>query len=140
MPHPDDATVTLISGNDIIKNYMGIFPFVDQVLARAADARVILSSFDVLGGPHNLAVLSCTEKWKTENPKAFEAVALALEDAMTFINEDRRRAAEIYVAVNGGAATVEEILSYISHPGRVVRNDPAQDDGVRQIHARGGSS
>src|SRR5690606_23975353 len=89
MPHPD-ATVALISGDKLIRNYMGIFPYVDQVLAKATDARVILSSYDVLGGAHNLAVLSCTEKWKTENPKAFKAVTLALEDAMDFINADRR--------------------------------------------------
>lgn len=113
LPHPD-AAIALISGNQEIKNYMGIFPFVDEVLAKAPGARIVLSSYDVLGGEHNLAVLSCSEKWKTDNPKTFRAVALALEDAMTFINEDRQRAAQIYTRVEKSKLSAAEVYKVIA--------------------------
>ncbi len=116
MPHPD-AAATLISGNQSIRNYMGIFPYVDEVLDRSGGAaRVILNSFDVLGGTHNLAVLSCTEKWKNENPKTFRAVALALEDAMDFINADKRRAAGIFVKATNSGMTTEQVTRLIDRP------------------------
>lgn len=123
MPHPD-AAAALISGNREIRNYMGIFPYVDEVLEKASGARVILSSFDVLGGPHNLAVLSCTEKWKTENPKTFRAVALALEDAMDFINADKRRAAGIFVKATNPGMTVEQVTRLIDRPDVIFATTP----------------
>lgn len=113
LPHPD-AAIALISGNREIKNYMGIFPFVDEVLAKTPAARLVLTSYDVLGGEHNLAVLSCSEKWKVDNPKTFRAVAHALEDAMDFINKDKRRAAEIYTRVEASKLSVDEVHRIIS--------------------------
>ena len=123
MPHPD-AAATLISGNGEIKNYVGIFPYSDEVMAKARGARVVLSSYDVVGGQHNLAVLVCSEKWKTENPRLFKAVALALDDAMDFINADKRRAAELFVRTTKSTLPPDEVYKIISAPDVVFSSTP----------------
>ena len=123
MPHPD-AAATLIAGNGQIKNYVGIFPFSDEVMERAKGARIILSSYDVVGGEHNLAVLVCSEKWKTENPRLFKAVALALDDAMNYINADKRRAAALFVRTTKSSLSVDEVYKIISAPDVVFSSTP----------------
>ena len=122
MPHPD-ATATLIAGNGQVKNYVGIFPYTEQVLKQAAGARVILTSYDVMG-EHNLAVLSCTEAWKSANPKTFRAVAMALDDALAYINADKRRAAELYVRTNKSNLSAEQVYEMISAPQVVFSSTP----------------
>ena len=123
MPHPD-AAATLIAGNGEIKSYVGIFPYSDEVLARAPGAHVVLSSYDVVGGEHNLAVLVCSEKWKTENPRAFKAVAAALEDALGYINADKRRAAELFVRTTKSKLPADEVYKIISAPDVVFASTP----------------
>jgi NitT/TauT family transport system substrate-binding protein len=123
MPHPD-AAATLIAGNTEVKNWVGIFPFSDEVLAKAKGARVVLSSYDVVGGPHNLAVLVCSETWKKENPRLFKAVALALDDAMSYINADKRRAAELFVRVTKSSLSTDTVYKIISAPDVVFSSTP----------------
>lgn len=127
MPHPE-AMQALLGGQTEITTHFASMPF---LWYEAKDPRIhrILSSDEVVGGPHSGSVLYNTGRWRDQNPKVFDAVAMAIEDAMALINQDPRRAAEIYTTRNPGRVSIDEIeamirdrnvLSYDSTPTRVM--------------------
>lgn len=126
VPHPD-AVAMLRSRGSEVKNHMGIMPYTIEEL-QIPGARVILTSYDVLGGPHTVSVLYNTEKWKTENPRTYKAVAAAFEEAMEAINKDKRRAAEIFIRETKSKMPLEKVyeilkrddISYTTTPTRVM--------------------
>jgi NitT/TauT family transport system substrate-binding protein len=107
MSHPD-AMIAMMSGNHEVKSHSATVPFLQQELA---DSRVrpVLSSYDVAGGRHTLIVAYGANKWKTENPRTYAAVVAGLEEAMTFINANKRGAAEIYLRAEKTRLTADEI-------------------------------
>lgn len=107
MSHPD-AMAAMLSGGHEVKSHSATVPFLQQELA---DPRVrkVLSSYDVAGGRHTLIVAYNAAKWKTENPKTYAAVAAAFEEAMVFINRDKRAAAELYTKAEKTRLTVDEV-------------------------------
>ncbi|PZW39801.1 NitT/TauT family transport system substrate-binding protein [Humitalea rosea] len=112
MPHPE-AMQALLGGRTEITSHFASMPF---LWYEAKDTRVarVLSSRDVLGGNHTGAVLYNSGRWRDANPKVFDAVALAIDDANTLINEQPRRAAEIYAAANPGRIDLAEIEAMIA--------------------------
>jgi len=111
MPHPE-AMQALLGGGTEITSHFASMPFL-WYEAREPRVKRVLSSEDVLGGRHSGAVLYNTGRWRSANPKTFDAVAQAIEDAMTLINEQPRRAAEIYVASNPGRNDIAEVEAMI---------------------------
>lgn len=114
MPHPE-AMQALLSGRTEITSHFASMPFL-WIEEKDPKVRTILSSYDVVGGPHTGSVVYNTGKWKDENPTVFKAVAMAFDDAMKLINDEPRRAAEIYVKSNPGRTTVDEVESLIRNP------------------------
>lgn len=80
LPHPD-AAATIISGGTEITGHFGSPPFQEQELAGNKNARIVLNSYDVLGGPGSSTLLFATEKFRTENPKTYTAFQNALVEA-----------------------------------------------------------
>ena len=111
MSHPD-AMIAMLSGNHEVKSHSATVPFLQQELA---DKRVrrVLSSYDVAGGRHTLIVAYAANKWKTDNPRTYAATVAALEEAMTFINGNKRAAADIYLKMEKSKMTAEEIFSIL---------------------------
>lgn len=107
LPHPE-AVAALLSGKHEVKTHSATIPFIQQELA---DPRVhtVLNSYDVSNGRHTLIVAYNTLKWKTENPKTYAAVVAAFEEAMQWINADKRRAAELYVRFEKSKMSVDLI-------------------------------
>jgi NitT/TauT family transport system substrate-binding protein len=127
MPHPE-AMQALLTGRTEITSHFASMPFL-WIEQKDPRVRTVLSSYDVLGGPHTGSVVYNTGKWKDENPTVFRAVAMAFEDAMKLINDDPRKAAEIYVKSNPGRTGVDEVegllrdpklLQFVSVPMRVM--------------------
>jgi NitT/TauT family transport system substrate-binding protein len=117
LSHPD-AVAALLSGKHEIKSYMATVPFYFQV---AADPRVrtILTSYDVLGGPHTSFAIFNTEAFKTKNPKTYAAVAAGFDDAMALINRDKRAAAAAYLAQESSKLSADEVYGMLMREGDV---------------------
>ncbi len=115
LSHPD-SVAALLSGKHEIKSYMATVPFYFQV---AADPRVrtILTSYDVLGGPHSSFAIFNTEAWKTKNPKTYEAVAAGFDDAMALIARDKRAAATAYLAQESSKLSADEVYKMLLREG-----------------------
>lgn len=112
MKHPD-AVAALISGGQTVKTHFATLPFSFQELS-SGKGRVVLTSFDVLGGQHSTVAMYNTTKWKNANPKLYRATVDAYAEAMKYINADLGRAAQYYVTFTKSRLKVEDVKKMIS--------------------------
>lgn len=111
LPHPD-ATAALLAGQ-AISGYFATPPF-SQVLERNAKITKVLTSRDLLGMDPTATTIITSQAFVDDNPKVAKAILDGLEDAMTLINTDPKRAAAIYLQsekVQLAPADVEKILT-----------------------------
>jgi NitT/TauT family transport system substrate-binding protein len=91
-----EIMAALMSGGTEVKSGMMVPPFTQDLL-EGGKAHQVLSLDDVLGGHGTLNVFTSTEKFHSQNPKAYAAVKAAIIEAMQFIRDNPREAAEIYL-------------------------------------------
>ncbi|AZG16542.1 ABC transporter substrate-binding protein [Cupriavidus pauculus] len=99
VPHPD-AAAAIIAGGTEITGHFGNPPFQEQELAGNPNAHIVLSSYDVLGGPSSATVLYATEKFRNDNPKTYRAFVDALAEAAALATKNPEAAADLYIRVN----------------------------------------
>lgn len=114
LPHPEGLRA-LLSGSAEITSQFTSPPFQNQAL-EAPGMRVVLNSYDVMGGPNTFLMVWATKKFRDENPKSYKAVVAALKEATDAINADKKRAAEVYVAAGGGKENVDKLLAIMNDP------------------------
>ncbi|MGZ3704991.1 MAG: ABC transporter substrate-binding protein, partial [Bdellovibrionota bacterium] len=109
LTHPDSMTA-LMSGNGEISAHFSSPPFQELELASPAGPRhTVLNSYDVLGGKTTFIAMVGSEKWRAENPKAFQAVSEAVEEAIAFTAKHHREAAAIYLKAEKSKETLDEV-------------------------------
>src|SRR5436190_8229513 len=114
LAHPD-AQAALLSGQSEIDAHFSSPPFQYQQLKNPA-VHTVLNSYDVLGGAATFNVVWTTSKFRTENPKLYDAVVKALDEATALINQDRRWAAEAYLRLSKDRDSVQEIQAMLNDP------------------------
>jgi NitT/TauT family transport system substrate-binding protein len=122
MAHPD-GQIALLSGQSEINAHFSAPPFQYQQLRNPA-IHTVLNSYDVLGGPATFNVVWTTSKFRSENPKLYEAFVRALDEAIAMINTDRKAAAEAYIRIAKDKDTVQEILAMLNDPLIVYTTTP----------------
>ena len=122
MSHPD-AQIALLSGGTEISAHFSSPPFQYQQLEKPG-IRTILNSYDVLGGPATFNVVWTTGKFRSENPKLYDAFVKALEEATAIINRDKKAAAEAYLRISKDKDTVADILKMLNDPLIVYTQTP----------------
>jgi len=115
IPH-GDAAAAMISGATEINNHFSAPPFQDIEL-RKAGIRQISSAQDILGAPATYMVAYTTEKFRDDNPKAYQAFVDALKEAHALIKKDPVAAARIYLDHSKDKVTVDEAIAIIKNPG-----------------------
>lgn len=78
--------------------------------------RKLLSSYDVLGGPGTMNVLYTTEKFHDANPKTYQALYKALEEAEAFIKANPDEAVNIYIRQQNAKVDREFIKRIVLDP------------------------
>ncbi|MBK1840580.1 ABC transporter substrate-binding protein [Azospirillum sp. YIM B02556] len=114
MPHPD-ATAALLSGSGGITAHLSSPPFQYQQLDDPKIHKVV-SSYDVLGGPHSFNLIWSKQSFRDENPKTYRAFLDALREAMDYINANHDGAADAYLAQNKGSLDKAYILRLLNDP------------------------
>jgi NitT/TauT family transport system substrate-binding protein len=114
MKHPD-AMAALLSGKSEITGHLTSPPFMFQELDDKR-IRTVLNSYDVLGGPHTFNVVTTSKAFHDSNPRTYAAVFSALEEAITFINKNKRQAAEIYQKASKTKESLDDLIKEISQP------------------------
>ncbi len=122
LSHPD-AQVALLSGASEITAHFSSPPFQYQQLEKPG-IRTVLSSYEVLGGPATFNVVWTTSKFRSENPRLYDAFVKALDEATTIINRDKKAAAEAYLRISKDKDTVADILAMLNDPAIVYTTTP----------------
>jgi NitT/TauT family transport system substrate-binding protein len=115
VPHPD-AAAALIAGKTELNAHFGNPPFQEQELAGNPQAKIVLNSYDVLGGPSSATVLYATEKYVKENPKTYRAFIDALGEAAQLASSNPEAAADAYLRVNKGNVDRALLIKVIRNP------------------------
>ena len=132
VPHPD-AAAAIIAGKTELNAHFGNPPFQDQELAGNPQARVVLNSYDVLGGPSSATVLYATEKYVKENPKTYRAFIDALVEAAQLASTNPEAAADAYLRVNKGNIDRALLLKVIRNPQVQFKVAPQNTLGLAQF-------
>jgi NitT/TauT family transport system substrate-binding protein len=112
MNHPT-AVAAILSGGQAVKSHFSTLPFSYQQL-QTGKVRMVLNSYDVLGGPHSIVSLYGTTKWVKANPKLAKVVIDAYDEAFKLINSDIGRASQIYVDFTKSKISVADVKAMIS--------------------------
>ena len=138
VPHPD-AAAAIIKGGTEITAHFGNPPFQEQELAGNPQARVVLNSYDVLGGPASATVLYATEKFRAESPKTYKAFVDALNEAAQFVAAQPEKAADIYLKVTGAKTDRELLLKIIKSPEVQFKTTPQNTYALAEFMHRVGA-
>jgi NitT/TauT family transport system substrate-binding protein len=114
LTHPD-ALIALMSGRADISAHFASPPF-HQRERKNADVRTIMTSNDVMGGPSTFTMLYTKGKFHDENPKVYAAFLKALQEALAFINDDKRGAAQTFLDMEGQGLKLEEVMEILADP------------------------
>jgi len=114
LSHPD-GLAQMMSGKSEITGHFTSAPFQYQELE---DKRVhrLLSSYDVIGGPHTFNVVWAQSKLYEGDPKLVKAFLAALDEAMKMIKADPHAAAELWVKADKSKLPVAEAEKIIRDP------------------------
>jgi NitT/TauT family transport system substrate-binding protein len=115
VPHPE-ATAAIVKGGTEITAHFGNPPFQEQGLAGNPNAHIVLSSYQVLGGPASATVLYATEKYRRDNPKTYKAFVDALAEAAKLVKADPEKAADIFIRTNKSGIDRALLLKIIKNP------------------------
>jgi NitT/TauT family transport system substrate-binding protein len=127
MPHPDGYNA-LMTG--MVNTHMTTPPFsLDEISKGKGKVRTISSSYDVWGGPATLVYLIASDKFREANPKAYNVMVKAFEQAEAFVREHPREAAQIYIKAEKSKQTVDEVAAQLS------RKDVIYDEAPHALGA-----
>jgi NitT/TauT family transport system substrate-binding protein len=118
-----DATIALMTRSGTVTAAFSVSPFQEQQLEDPHIHR-ILSSYDVLGGPHTQAVLYAGAKFHDENPETSAAIFEALDEAMRFIREDPAAAAALYVKTEQSPLAPAFVEGIVRDPDHIFTTAP----------------
>ena len=113
MAHPD-GMAALLSKREVTAHFTSP-PFMHQELEYPG-IRKLLSSEDILGGPTVGTILFGTAKFVQANPLATQSLVDAATEAVNFINNNKRAAAEVYLRMSKDKSSLDEIVRQISDP------------------------
>jgi NitT/TauT family transport system substrate-binding protein len=138
IPHPD-AAAAVIAGQTEINAHFATPPYQEQELAGNPKAHIVLSSYEVQGGPSSSTVLYATEKYLKENPKTYRALVDALAEAAALITSDPEAAADAYLRVNKSNIDRALLLKVIKNPQVQFKVAPQNTLGLAQFMFNAGA-
>ena len=113
LAHPD-AMVALMNNTGGVNAHFATSPFYEQEM-KIPGARVLTTSYDILGGRASALVIITTTKFHDANPKLYKAFLAAEKEAIDAINKDKKKAARDYLDIaQDKKSTLEEIFGVIN--------------------------
>ena len=113
LAHPD-AMVALMNNTGGVNAHFATSPFYEAEI-KIPGARVLTTSYEILGGRASALVIIATSKFHDANPKVYKAFLAAEKEAIEIINKDKKAAAKAYLEIaNDRKSTLEEIFGVIN--------------------------
>jgi NitT/TauT family transport system substrate-binding protein len=114
--HPD-AAAALASPNHEVATHFSAPPYQYMELKNVPNARAIMMSSDIIGGPLTQGNFFTMTKFADANPKLIEALKAATIEAIAFIKANPRAALEIYKEVTKDKTSIDELVELMKQPG-----------------------
>jgi sulfonate transport system substrate-binding protein len=113
LAHPD-ALVALSNNTGGVNAHFSTSPFYEAEM-KLPGARLLTTSYDILGGRASALVVITTTKFHDANPKAYKAFLEAEKEAIDAINKDKKKAAQDYLDfAQDRKSTLAEIYNVIN--------------------------
>lgn len=119
MQHPDAATA-LMNGSAIAAHFAAP-PYLFEEL-EARDIKQVVDAEEAFGGEFGFLVGSATKSFHDNNPAAYAAFVMAVNEAITFINTNPREAAAILAP--SFKMSPEKVEKYLTWPGTNYTSTP----------------
>lgn len=113
---PADSTVALLTGSGDVNCVMALPPYLQQQMQHS-NIHVVASSFDLAGGPTTYTVAYTSMRFHDRNPKLYQAVYEALDEATEIVRNDVRRAARYWIEDSDSKLTEAFVTAAGSGPG-----------------------
>ena len=134
--HPDAVSAVLSTDNEVNSHFSSP-PFMQMEL-KDPRVHVVLNSDGIMDGSLTNVVVFSRRQFVDENPKIAQAIVAALEEADRLIQEDPRKAAELYLAETREKLTVDELVEMMKQPGVVFTTTPSATMLLAEQMAKGG--
>jgi len=123
LPHAEGVAALTSRGGEIDLHFTGA-PFSDLEL-KDPRVKTILNSDEVMGGATSFTMLYTTTKFHDANPITYKAFLQALQDATAYINDDKNRAAELYLeSIGGKRQNLAETQAMFTNPSNIFTTTP----------------
>ena len=113
LAHPD-ALIALANNTGGVNAHFSTSPFYEAEM-KLPGARLLTTSYDILGGRASALVVITTARFHDANPKVYKAFLEAERQAIDAINRDKKKAAQDYLDIaQDKKSTLEEIYNVIN--------------------------
>src|SRR5262249_48940736 len=132
--HPE-ALVSVLSGAHEITSHFATSPFHET--EKQGGLKSVVTAYDIMGGPLSGLLFVSTEKFRADSPKAFAAVLAAYDDALAWINADKRRAASLFLQITKERKlTEDDMYAIMASPDLEFTKTPSRVGPVLDFMAR----
>lgn len=114
--HPD-AAAALASPSHEVATHFSAPPYQYMELKNVPNARAIMKSTDIIGGPLTQGNFFTTTKFAEANPKLIEALKAATVESIEFIKANPRAALEIYKEITKDKTPIDDLVELMKQPG-----------------------
>jgi NitT/TauT family transport system substrate-binding protein len=121
LPHPDAMAAVLNPGGQITV-HAATSPYAD--LERKAGLHAIADLYAVEGGAVTGLNFVSTEQFRKANPITYDAVAAAFDEAIAWVNSDKRRAAQFYLEFSKDKLPLDDLTEILMAPDYVFGKTP----------------
>src|SRR5947208_10643979 len=121
LPHPD-AMAAVLNPNGEITVHAATSPYAD--LERKAGLRAIADLYAVEGGAVTGLNFVSTEQFRKANPITYDAVVAAFDEAIDWINSDKRRAAQFYLEMSKDKMSLDDLTQILMAPDYIFGKAP----------------
>jgi len=110
-----DASAALRSGAGEVNTNFSLPPFQYAEL-KVPGIHTLVSSNDIMGGPHTFTMVYATSTFHDANPKTFQAFLAAIKEAIAIINRDKNGVARTYLEMTNSKEAVADIVAILDDP------------------------
>jgi NitT/TauT family transport system substrate-binding protein len=117
-----DAYIAMKNPTHEVKTHFAAPPFQFYELKNVPEARVLISSDDIVSGRLSQGQFMVATKFAEANPVFIQAVRAAAEEAKAYIENNTAEAVQIYRDVTGDKTEVADLLALLKEPGMMEWN------------------
>lgn len=117
MKHPI-ALAALMSGGQTVKSHFATLPYSYQEL-KSGKIHNVITSYDIMGGPHAVLSMSIAEKFAKDNPKTYDAVIAAYIESYKFIKENPKAAADIFIKYTKSKMDPADVVALLNDKSEI---------------------